>query len=425
MDMEPRLVKRYHQLVKSHMKQNNLLSPGIKQTLSSSSAFSQTQAAWRFFNNERCELKELIKPLIESAHQQVVSSCKDYGLVAHDWSGLSYRGHVSKADRLGIHNEEELGYELQSSLLLSDKTGSPLAPLSVNVLTDSHLLSSYRQETSEVPSHLEELSERIKHIESAGYEKPLVHIIDREGDSAQFLREITGSYWLIRSRSNSRVSHEGKEIRVDRLAKTLSYDYKREISYKGRKANQLLAMTEVSMTRASKPKRPVLGKRVRLPGGGVHCRLVVSKTEDMHGKVLAWWYLLTNVTDTDMGTIALWYYWRWSIESFFKLLKSAGMHVEQWQQTSGKAIARRLLIACMACVFVWQLAQAQGAKAGELRELLVRLSGRQMKYGIKFTRPALFAGLCSLLTTLELLEQYDVDELKQHLYNCIDRGDLT
>jgi hypothetical protein len=123
--------------------------------------------------------------------------------------------------------------------------------------------------------------------------------------------------------------------------------------------------------------------------------------------------------EVDMGTIALWYYWRWSIESFFKLLKSAGMQVESWQQESGKAIARRLLIACMACVFVWELAETKGAPVGELRTVLVRLSGRQMKYGVEFTRSALFSGLCSLLTTFELLEHYNVEELKELLRNTI------
>ena len=33
---------------------------------------------------------------------------------------------------------------------------------------------------------------------------------------------------------------------------------------------------------------------------------------------------LSNVKDIDASTIALWYYWRWKIETFFKLMKSAG-----------------------------------------------------------------------------------------------------
>ena len=74
--------------------------------------------------------------------------------------------------------------------------------------------------------------------------------------------------------------------------------------------------------------------------------------------MLATWRLLTNLpADVDDSTVALWYYWRWSIEKYFKLLKSAGMNVEHWQQATAHAIAARLLVASMACVTVWRLAQ--------------------------------------------------------------------
>ena len=74
--------------------------------------------------------------------------------------------------------------------------------------------------------------------------------------------------------------------------------------------------------------------------------------------------------------IAQWYYWRWKIESFFKLLKSAGHSIEQWQQETAAAIAKRLLVATMACVVVWQLARSEEPEASTLRQLLVRLNGR-------------------------------------------------
>jgi hypothetical protein len=46
-------------------------------------------------------------------------------------------------------------------------------------------------------------------------------------------------------------------------------------------------------------------------------------------------------------------YWRWKIESFFKLLKSAGQNLESWQQETGLAIAKRLLVVSMACVLAY------------------------------------------------------------------------
>jgi hypothetical protein len=190
------------------------------------------------------------------------------------------------------------------------------------------------------------------------------------------------------------------------------------INYKGQKAEQFLSEAEITITRESQPKKKVDEKRHKIKGEAVKCRLIVSRVEK-EGKVLAWWYLATNVKEVCMADIALWYYWRWSIESFFKLLKSAGMQLESWQQETGKAIARRLLVACMACVYVWQLAKTEGPEAGELKKLLIRLSGRQMKYGVDFTRPALFAGLASLLNALDVFNKYEVNNLRQMLLNVI------
>jgi hypothetical protein len=419
MDLEPRLVKRYEQLVRSHMVNSDFLSAGVKSTLNKNAAFAETQGAWRFLNNDKCTLQELIKPIQKSGLEEVRKRCVEHVLIAHDWSGLSYKTHKSKQDRLGVHNEKDLGYELQSSLLLNDQTGSPLAPIALNVATKNKLLSTYKESMSKTETHLEELAGRIAYLESCGIEKPLIHIVDREADSIQLMRDMGNYKWLFRSRSNSRVVYEGGTERVDELAKKLSYNLSREINYKGQKAIQYISEAEVIVDRIAQPKKRLNGKKQRIKGEAIKSRLVISKVQDKQGKVLAWWYLLTNVTTVSMDVIALWYYWRWSIESFFKLLKSAGMQLETWQQESGEATARRLLIACMACICVWQIAELEGPEASELRTVLIRLSGRQMKYGVAFTRPALLAGLSSLLNTLDLLDNYNVEELKHLLKSTI------
>lgn len=418
MDLEARLIRRYHQLVRSHMITSDLLSPGVKSSLKNKEAFSQTQAAWRFFNNERCELGELVKPILEHA---IAGSegCQNYGLMVHDWSGLIYKKHQSKDDRFGVHNKQELGYELQASILLNDGNGGPISPVALNVVTKEKVLSTYCKTADCSDSHLDELAKRIKYIENCNFKKPLVHIVDREGDSVQLMRTLIGTHWLVRCRSNSNISYQGISVRVDKLANQLTYTHARTIKYKGQEAEQYLAETEVFITRAAKPKKTEDGKRKKIKGDAVKCRFIVSRVENNDGKILAWWYLLTNVEAVDTAIIALWYYWRWSIETFFKLLKSAGMQLESWQQETGEAIARRLLIACMACVLVWQIAEAKGPEAGELRNILVRLSGKQMKYGVEFTKPALFTGLCSLLNTLDLLEKYEPGELKQMLRSIL------
>jgi len=94
------------------------------------------------------------------------------------------------------------------------------------------------------------------------------------------------------------------------------------------------------------------------------------------------------------------------------------MQLESWQE-SGEAIARRLIIDCMACVMVWQIATTKGPEASELPKILIRLSGVQMKHKIEFTKPALFKGLCSLLNNLNLLERYAPEDLKKMLHSVL------
>src|SRR5690606_23945683 len=88
--------------------------------------------------------------------------------------------------------------------------------------------------------------------------------------------------------------------------------------------------------------------------------------------------------------------------------------VEAWQQESGEAIARRLLVAAMACVVVWTLQRETSPQAEEAKKVLVRLSGRQMKRKVTATAPALLAGYFVLLSITDLLESthYNLEDLK-------------
>jgi hypothetical protein len=401
------------------MMMSNLLSNGIKSTLDKNAAFAQTQAAWRFFNNDACTLSSLMNPIVKQCKKQLPELCQKYALIAHDWSGIVYKTHASKKDLHAITNKKHLGYDLQTSLLLSDIHGGAIAPIAMSVVSDKKIMRTYKAEEKRGTTHLEELVECINHIESAILpEKNCVHIIDREADSVRFMRALKNKKWLLRSKGESFVTHNNQSVRIDTLAKQLTFSQSREIMHLGNKVEQHLAEANVKVTRAAQIKNEN-GKKRKVSGEAISARLVVSKIVDQNNKIIAWWYLLTNVPGVSVGDIALWYYWRWSIESFFKLLKTAGMQIESWQQETLEAIARRLLVASMACVCVWQIAEAKGPDAGELRDLLIRLSGKQMKYGIRFTRPALFTGLCSLLNAFDLIKNYDIDYLQNIFHKIV------
>ncbi len=87
--------------------------------------------------------------------------------------------------------------------------------------------------------------------------------------------------------------------------------------------------------------------------------------------------------------------------------------MEQWQQESAEAIAKRLLVAAQACVLVWALSRATTPAAEPVRTLLIRLSGRLMKRSQPYTAPALLAGLWVLLAMMSVLDDYSVADLRR------------
>jgi hypothetical protein len=333
----------------------------------------------------------------------------------HDWSHLNYDRHTRKADRCGLAREHRQGYELQSALLVSDRDGAPLAPLYQNLQSAAGLHTTRGPEVLPVATHLDELRARWAHLDQLGLGRPLVQIVDREGDSIGHYRQWQAHHFLVRAKGGQRVAWDGQRVLLSGVASELKKQlvFCREVTWHGRPARQYVGETRVVLTRPTRQKRR--GQKPRaVAGAPVALRLIVSEVRGENGRVLAQWLLLSNVpAPVDAGRLALWYYWRWGIESFFKLLKGAGQQVEHWQQASAAAVARRLLVVSAALVLVWQLGRAESPAAAELRTVLVRLSGRQIKRGRGWTTPALLEGVWVLLAMLEMLEHYDLSRLRQ------------
>jgi len=405
-------------MVQQHVRGAQALAAGIAALPDTRSSASYTQAAWRFLNNPRVTLPELARPLLSAAGPLLDEHCERYGLVMHDWSRVNFGGHASKVDRRQMTHKTDVGYELQSSVLVSDVSGKPLVPVVHNLVNDTQVHTTMHARPREHQKHLDELSERIGWIDARGWDKPLVHIVDREADSVAHWREWSaqGRCFLIRAKNAPAVYFEGQQVKPMDLAERLTYQRAGDVLYKGRPACQSVAEVRVVITRKAKPAQKVDGKRVApIAGKPLALRLVVSRIHDAQGKLLAQWLLLTNAPDAvDAQTIARWYYYRWQIESMFKLLKGAGQQMEDWLQDDAMAIAKRLVVASCACVLVWQLAAATSPQALEIQDFLVRISGRQTKRTKPVTAPALLNGLWLLLSTLTLLEHYDIDQLKQY-----------
>ena len=402
--LEPRLLRRYEILIKEHSLVNPSNAPGIKALANHTQTWSASQAAWRFFNNDNATFPMLCSPLLALAREAAATSSSRYLLVAHDWCRCNFARHNSKQDKLKLSHARDIGYELQASLLIDGLSGRPLSPLGLNLHTASGFYQCREVEPQPTESHLDELLSRIQWQEPLNLDKSLVHVVDREGDSINHLRGLVNYRWLTRCKRDSTLLHDGKHQRVEQIARSVTTTLIGPVSIRGKEGFLFVGEAQVALQRKSEEhmseERP-------------KARLVVSLVTDEQGKELARWYLLSNVTEVPASELAQWYCWRWNIESWFKLLKSDGFQLEQWQQTRGAALFRRLLVSSMACTLAFRLFEDNGEEAEQLKTFLVRLSGRVTKRAKPVTFPSLLAGLYLFLQMQEVMNTYTAAELKE------------
>jgi hypothetical protein len=377
------------------------------------------QALWRFLANERVTLPALAEPPRELARQIVNGA--DYGsrfvLLAHDWSKLTYTGHTSKPDQVEVTHGHDLGYELTASLLIDAERGTPLAPMELQLWSADGVQTTRHEGLAERVGHLEQVLPTMRAARTWGLVPQVVHVIDREADSLVDWRDWHGDghFFVCRSDHDRKVPWRGGTYSLLDLSRVLdserAFQFTRKVLFHGRTARLFVAATRTTITKPG--RRRTSQGRVNVPGPPLTVRLILTEVRDEDDQMLARWYLITNVFAVEItaDVIALWYYWRWRIESYFKLLKTAGQALEHWQQKSAEAIAKRLLVASMSCVFVWRLERDQTPAAEQCKAVLMRLSGRQTKRTRRVTASALLVGLERWFAVRDLLDHYTPAEL--------------
>lgn len=410
---DKRLEKRYH-LILAHMVKNKGQQSGISAPIDDIKRDSHTKNFYRFLHNDSVSIETLSDPVIKHFESAASEFCSRVILVAHDWSRIHLE-HANKLDKCTMTHVRDVGYELQSSLAISDKNGIPIAPIAQNIITDKISYSSYKKDFTR-KNHLDELLERIDYIEGLSHDKPLMHIIDREGDSAFHLRAIDSKnrLFLVRVNKQNSLLYNGKSLSAGDISQNLSFEYDGDIMSKGIRLQLHLAQCEVTLARKAKPSNKRANAVYKPPqeGESIPLRMVCSRLIDPIGEVVSEWYLLTNSNFT-VNEIAMFYCYRWRIESFFKLLKSAGFDMEQWLQQTGIVFFKRVLLSVHACLHVWRLMHDESKEAKDFCAFLVRISGHQTKKSNPITATAVLHGFMVLLAADELLQQMSPQEIRQ------------
>ena len=141
------------------------VATGLRILPTTAQPFAAAQAAWRFYANPRVTLPQLAQPLIDAARVAVSTDCQDYALVIHDWSDLDYWHHNSKTDRFKLSGKDHPGYELMTALVISDQSGTPIAPVSMQLRNAEGLHSSRSTRRLPAPSPLDALNPVMRYVQ--------------------------------------------------------------------------------------------------------------------------------------------------------------------------------------------------------------------------------------------------------------------
>ncbi len=407
---------------------------GLKLLIKNVELFSQVQASWRFFNNNSVTVEALFDKISENLETEIDTHCDKYLLAMSDWSHLDYKKHTSKKELISKNKKDnckQLGYDLQTTIAVSDKSGQPIAPIVHNLKTSKKVYSTYDNNISKEATHLEELALRTRWIkENLNIKKQIVHIVDREADSVAFMRELDKNKdkFLLRVTNTNKVHYleNNEDIKQIDLADKLGLGKKvKSIKYKGKTVSIYVNECDVEIRRdATKMVIDENGKKQlkKTEGNAIKTRFIVERLVDKNNEIVAQWLLITNILDNSVTAemLATWYYYRWKIENYFKLLKSSGFNLEQWQQKTPIALFRRLLVVSYACMLVWKIANDNSENAQKVREFLILLSGKLIERGKDFTYPALLSGLWAYLQMMDVIEMFTKDELLEIKIQLID-----
>jgi len=379
------------------------------------------QKLWRFCNNKRVQETALIEPMHEAIRRETAERPGGVLLAVHDWSTLSFGHHPSKTDRATLTHAHDLGYDLATVLMVRGDDGAPIAPAVVSLEAAETIHTTKDAPHPLGESHVDQILGNMNYTHEQGLGPPLVHVIDREADSINHWRQWSAAGHVALVRADNRiVLHRGEETTLEKVADGLrdsgSLKHVRDVLHRGRAARQYVGEAPVTLHKPGR-RNEAGGKKVDVPGPPLGLRLIVSEVRDAEGRLLARWLLLTNAPEdlADAATVALWYYFRWRVESLHKLIKSAGWQLESWLQRDGRRILIKLLIAFGAAASIWALERRSDAESKELQDLLMHLSGRQTKRTRRVTTSGLLAGLWVLQAAVGPLARHGPDQLNAML----------
>lgn len=328
--------------------------------------FEHARELWRQAADEDVVHKAVLQSLMAHARSEIAAGC--------DTHVLALSGQVGVKS-----NEGGDAYECQSSLLLSDRSGLPLAApnqwlstAATRGATDAARKPGMRQ---------------VQWLRRQDFGKTVVHVLPKLPGS-EFMAQ--GQLWLARAPGATAIADpiSGKASSLARLA--LTFGETRPVRFKGKAALQSEAHADVLLR----------GDSELPPLRCVATRVTDAKTR----KILAQSYALSNVgSEVTVRQLAQWQAWAAEAEPCFRLIRQGLQLVGGMGELGDPHMMKRLLVAGQVTTTVWRLLHARGDWTERTRALLNQLTGRPARPDRAPSGNALYVGVGKLFLLLEAL----------------------
>lgn len=364
-----RLRLKYQQLIHAMAHDAQEVAWAAKALADADLGFDAARELWRMAADENVLHKTVLQSLKAHAWSEVATGCDRHVLALGGQLGLK-------------SNEGGDAYGCESSLLLSDRDGRPLA-------APNQWLCTAGAGTAAAAARRAGLRP-LQWVAQQDLGKPVVHALPRL-PAIEFMGELQarGLAWLARAPgSTAIVDAAGGRGTLARLAPAFGEAH--PVRFKGKPALQAEAHAEV-----------LLRGEHGLPA----LRCVVTRVmEPKSRKILAQGYLLSNIgSEVGAAQLAQWQAWAAEAEPCFRLIRQGLQLVGGMGELGDPHMMKRVLIAGQASTTVWRLLHAEGEWAGRTRSLLSQLTGRRLRPDRAPTGNVLYEGVAKMFLLLEAL----------------------
>lgn len=328
---------------------------------------SELEGAYRFFSNSKVSPSKILTAHHAATAERICVATKAT-IVAHDTSDLCFGGESERAGVGAVSNAGK-GLSLHVALAMSND-GRPLGL--IDVATHTRLEHVRSNETcAKRPPGAKESARWGKSVAVAmgrigTHAAPVVHVMDREADNYLLFDQLLSHNWsfVIRLCQNRRLVDDEHRYLFDAIEEVRAVVERPAPLSQRTDRNRRVSAKKIHPARNTRVAMLSLGARtVTLKGvqRTLHHAQQPQRTVNVvrvweanppDGEPAVEWLLVTDLpihTPTELERIVDYYRLRWTIEEFFKALKS-GCAIEQRQLESRHALDNAIaILAPIAC----------------------------------------------------------------------------